>query len=158
MMTPAPEQKAIHEAFLVSVWIKGLVGVIQAAAGALLLLVNQKAFVDLAISITTPELTEDPRDPIATFLRGSALHWGSGTQHFASTYLILHGAIKILLVAALLRGKLWSYPVSIWVLGAFIAYQGYRYTLTHSPWLIALTALDVVVVALIWTEYRSHRM
>jgi uncharacterized membrane protein len=69
----------------------------------------------------------------------------------------MHGAIKILLVAALLRGKMWSYPLSIWVLGAFIAYQGYRYTLTHSPWLIALTALDVVVVALVWNEYRWHR-
>jgi uncharacterized membrane protein len=106
------------------------------------------------VSITNPELAEDPRDPVATFLRHSALQWGSGTQHFAAAYLILHGAIKILLVAALLRRKMWSYPVSIWVLAAFIVYQVYRYTLTHSIWLVLLTALDVTVVILIWHEYR----
>jgi uncharacterized membrane protein len=122
-----------------------------------LLLVSQRALVTWVVSITAPELAEDPRDPVATFLRHSAEQWGSGTQHFAAAYLILHGAIKILLVAALLRRKMWSYPVSMWVLAAFIVYQVYRYTLTHSVWLVLLTALDITVVALIWHEYRWRK-
>lgn len=154
MITTPREQRAIHDVFLVSVWIKGLIGLAQAAAGIGLLLVSQHALVAGVVSITNPELAEDPRDPVATFLRHSALQWGSGAQHFAAAYLILHGAIKILLVAALLRRKMWSYPVSMWVLAAFIVYQLYRYTLTHSIWLVLLTALDVTVVILVWHEYR----
>jgi len=154
MMTTPREQRAIHDVFLVSVWIKGLIGLAQAVSGIGLLLVSQHALVAWVVSTTTPELAEDPRDPVATFIRHSALQWGSGTQHFAAAYLILHGAIKILLVAALLRRKMWSYPVSMWVLATFVLYQVYRYTLTQSVWLILLTALDVTVVALIWHEYR----
>lgn len=157
MMTTEREQGAIHDVFLVSVWIKGLIGLAQTAAGIGLLLVNQHALVAWVISITTPELAEDPRDPVATFLRHSALQWGAGTQHFAAAYLILHGAIKILLVAALLRRKMWSYPVSLWVLAAFVVYQVYRYALTQSVWLILLTTLDVTVMALIWHEYRLRK-
>lgn len=153
-MTTAREEKALHDVFLISVWIKGFVGLVQALAGIGLLVVSQQALVRTVMAVTTPELSEDPHDPVATFLRNSAHHWGSGTQHFASVYLVLHGAIKLALVIALLRRKLWSYPASLWVLGAFIAYQCYRYTLTHSFWLILLTALDVTVVVLVWHEYR----
>lgn len=156
-MTTAREEKAIHDVFLVSVWIKGLVGLVQVASGIFLLVVSQASLVEFAIRLTTPELSEDPQDLIATFLRNSAAHWAAGTQLFASIYLIIHGAIKILLVAGLLRRKMWSYPASMWVLGAFIVYQCYRYTLTHSVWLLLLTALDVVVVLLIHHEYRLRK-
>jgi uncharacterized membrane protein len=57
----------------------------------------------------------------------------------------------------LLRGKLWAYPLSIWVLLAFIAYQLYRYTFTHSIGLILLSIFDLVVLWLIWHEYRTVR-
>ncbi|HVR82263.1 MAG TPA: DUF2127 domain-containing protein [Luteimonas sp.] len=156
-MTTPRKEEALHDFFLISVWIKGLVGLIQAVAGVLLLFVTQQALTAFVLYLTTPELSEDPHDLIATLLKSSAEHWGAGTQLFASIYLITHGAIKILLVAALLRKKMWSYPVSMWVLGAFIVYQCYRYTLTHSVWLVLLTALDVVVVFLIFHEYRMRK-
>jgi uncharacterized membrane protein len=47
-------------------------------------------------------------------------------------YLLSHGLVKVLLVAGLLREKLWAYPASLIVLSAFIAYQTYRYSSTHS--------------------------
>ncbi|HEV2008995.1 MAG TPA: DUF2127 domain-containing protein [Burkholderiales bacterium] len=156
-MTTPREEKALHDVFLISIWIKGVVGLMQAVAGVLLLLVTQQALTAFVLYVTTPELSEDPHDLVATFLKSSAEHWGAGTQLFASIYLIIHGVIKILLVAGLLRKKMWSYPVSLWVLGAFIIYQCYRYTLTHSPWLVLLTALDVVVVFLIFHEYRIRK-
>ena len=157
MMTTARNEKTLHDLFLISMWIKGLVGVIQAVGGALLLTVSHHALTAFVMSMTTPELSEDPHDLIATFLTRSAAHFSGGTQLFASVYLISHGAIKILLVVALLRNKLWSYPVSLWVLCAFIVYQCYRYTHTHSPWLVMLTALDVVVLFLIFHEYRVRK-
>ena len=59
--------------------------------------------------------------------------------------------------AGLLRRKMWSYPASMWVLGAFVVYQCYRYTQTHSPWLIALTVLDIAVIILVWHEWRARQ-
>ena len=156
-MTTPRKEKALHDFFLISVWIKGLVGLIQGVVGILLLTVTQQALTAFVVKITNPELSEDPHDLIATWLRSSAAHWGAGTQLFASVYLIVHGLIKILLIAGLLRRKMWSYPASMWVLGAFIVYQCYRFTLTHSVWLVLLTALDIVVVYLIFHEYRIRK-
>ena len=156
MNTPRKE-KILHDFFLISVWVKGVVGLLQMAIGFLLLAVNQQVVIAFVINWANPELAEDPHDLIATWLRSSAEHWGAGPHLFASVYLIIHGLIKILLIAALLRKKLWAYPVSIGVLGAFILYQSYRYTLTHSGWMIALTVLDIVVVFLILHEYRMLR-
>ena len=55
---------------------------------------------------------------------------------------------------ALLSRKLWAYPATFAVLTAFIAYQLYRYTFTHDIGLIAITLLDLIVMALAWNEYR----
>jgi len=156
-MTSPREQRALHDLFLVSVWIKGLVGLLQIVGGAVLLFVSQSRLVAIAVLLTRPELSEDPGDKIALFLRHSAEQFGQGTQTFASLYLVTHGVIKVLLVAGLLRRKMWSYPASLWVLGGFIAYQCWRYAQTHSIWLVLLTALDIVVVLLVWREYRLRK-
>ncbi len=65
--------------------------------------------------------------------------------------------VKLLLVAGLLRDRMWAYPASLAVLGAFMAYQLYRYSYTDSVGLLVLTAFDVVVVGLVWHEYRLVR-
>jgi uncharacterized membrane protein len=65
-----------------------------------------------------------------------------------------HGIVKLLLVVELLRNKLWSYPASLIVLGLFIVYQLYRYSYTHGAGLIVLTIFDILVMTLIWHEYR----
>jgi uncharacterized membrane protein len=55
------------------------------------------------------------------------------------------------------REKRWAFPVAIAVFLLFIVYQLYRFTLTHSPWLMLLTLFDVAVLWLIWNEYRTER-
>lgn len=156
-MTDRGEPKVLHRLFLASVWIKGAVGLLQVLGGCLLLIVSQSRLIAIAVLLTRPELAEDPGDSIALFLRHSAEQFGTGAQTFASLYLVTHGLIKILLVAGLLRRKMWSYPASLWVLGTFIVYQCYRYTETHSIWLVLLTVLDVAVILLVWREYRLRK-
>ena len=70
---------------------------------------------------------------------------------------MIHGLIKILLVAGLLLGRLWAYPLSLWFLAVFIVYQTYGFLFTHSLWLIALTVVDLIVAFLIWREYQSRK-
>ena len=93
----------------------------------------------------------------ATTLTRAVQRFTADTALFAGAYLVIHGLIKIFLVAGLLRGKLWAYPMSLWFLAAFIVYQCYRYIYTHSIWLILLTVLDVIVAFLIWHEYQSRK-
>jgi uncharacterized membrane protein len=75
------------------------------------------------------------------------------SQLFAAAYLLTHGVVKVLLVWALLRKKLRAYPAAIAVFTAFGVYQMYRYVLSPSFSMIALTVLDVIVIVLTWTEY-----
>ena len=148
----------LHRFFIAGIWLKGVVGGLQALGGAVLLLVERSRITAMAIYLTRPELAEDPSDPVALFLRHSAASLGSGNgKGFAAAYLLAHGLIKLLLVAGLLRRKLWSYPASLVVLGAFVVYQLDRYVATRSPWLLILTAVDLVVIALVWHEWR-HRV
>ncbi len=150
-------ERYLHRAFRIALWLKGAFALGELASGALFFLIGHDAIVDWVTAVTHGELAEDPDDPIANFLRHSAHHLSAGSQHFIGIYLAAHGIVKLALVAGLLRTMLWMYPVAIAVFAAFVAYQLYRYTGSHSPWLLVLTAIDLVVIVLTWHEYRYLR-
>jgi uncharacterized membrane protein len=54
----------------------------------------------------------------------------------------------------LLKNKLSAYPASLIALGLFVLYQLYRFSYTHAAGLIVLTVFDLLVMSLIWHEYR----
>ena len=82
----------------------------------------------------------------------------SVAQHdFFAFYLLSHGVVKLILVYGLLKEKLWAYPASFVVFGAFIVYQLYRYSFTHEVSLIGLSIFDLFVIALAVHEYRLLR-
>ena len=62
-----------------------------------------------------------------------------------------------MLVIGLLKNKLWAYPASLIALGLFVLYQLYRFSYTHGAGLIVLTVFDLLVMSLIWHEYRLVR-
>ena len=43
------------------------------------------------------------------------------------------------------------------VFGLFIIYQLYRYQFTHSLWLLLITLVDALVIALTWHEWKYLR-
>lgn len=143
--------------FRYSVVLKGLDAVLEIAGGVALWFISPEFIVRLTALLTRGELSEDPRDLVSNYLRHAASHLSLGGEHFIAIYLLGHGVVKLFVVVALLRNKLWGYPLSIIVFGGFIAYQMYRYTLTHSLGLIALTIFDLIVIVLIWLEYRAVR-
>jgi uncharacterized membrane protein len=151
------QERRIHQIFEVSILLKGAHALLECACGIVLAFVSTSAIVHLVNRFTQDELVQDPRDFLATHLLGWAQTFSVQAQHFYAFYLLSHGAVKLLLVAGLLRGKLWAYPASLAVLGLFIAYQLYRYSYTHSAGLIVLTLFDVIVIGLIWHEYRLVR-
>jgi uncharacterized membrane protein len=150
-------EKRIHQIFQVSVLIKGAYSVIECVAGVAFALVSTSSIKNLVDMLTQEELIEDPKDFIATHLLAAAQNFSVETKNFYAFYLLSHGIVKLLLVIGLLRNKLWSYPVSLIVLGLFIVYQLYRFSYTRGAGLIVLTVFDILVMGLIWHEYRLMR-
>ena len=143
--------------FAVALVLKGLDGVLELAGGIALLVVRPQDIVGWVATLTQHELSEDPHDFIATHLLRSAHHLTAGAQTFAAVYLLLHGIVKVVLVAAVLRDKLWAYPWMIAFLLVFIAYQAYRFALRPTWGMALLTVFDAFIVWLTWREYRKRR-
>lgn len=148
----------VHQIFEVSLLLKGVHALIECVGGVVLAFVSTNAIVSLANSLTQEELVEDPHDFIASHLMMLASNFSVTTQGFYAFYLLSHGIVKIALVVALLKNQLWAYPASLVVLGLFIAYQLYRFSYTGSAGLVILTVFDLVVIVLIWHEYRLVRL
>lgn len=150
----ANADRIAHRAFLIGMAFKGVDGCLELIGAAALLLTTRPEIQHVVGWLTREELVEDPRDFFATHAVHLAQHLTAGTQHFAAAYLFVHGAIKVALVIGLLRGLRWMYPVALIVLTAFIGYQLYRLARIPSWSLGLFTLLDVVVIALIWREWR----
>ena len=147
-------RRALHDTFMVGIILKGIDGVFEIIGGVLLYAVSPAQINRTLFFLLQHELSEDPKDVVANFLIRAAGHLSVGTQHFASLYLLSHGIVKAGIVISLWKSKLWAYPSAIVFFIAFIGYQLYRYTFTHSFWMIVLTVFDVAIVVLTWLEYR----
>ena len=143
--------------FVAGIIIKGLDGVLELLGGVLLLFIAPAKIQEIAVLVTQPELTEDPDNFIANHILRGASGLSDHVVLFAASYLLAHGIVKVVLVAALLMDKLWAYPWMIAVLGLFILYQLYQLSVQPSAGLIILTVFDALIVLLTWHEYRRHR-
>lgn len=92
--------------FRISVTLKGLHALLEVVGGIAIWLVNPGLIVHIVGWLTQDEITEDPHDLVANYLRNSASHFSVSSQHFIALYLFGHGVIKLFLVAALLKDKL----------------------------------------------------
>ncbi len=153
-----PLPAALHRTFEVGMFLKGLDGVLEVVGGILLLAVSPQAIAHLVRVLTAHELSEDPHDLVARYLLHTTGHLTASTTLFGAIYLLSHGAAKVVLVALVLRDKLWAYPWMIALLLAFIGYQIYRITAVRfSVGLTALTVFDIALVWLTWREYQAKR-
>ncbi|TFC42557.1 DUF2127 domain-containing protein [Cryobacterium sp. TMT1-21] len=149
--------RLLDTTFRVSVILKGLDGVLEIVGGVLLLLVSPAQIGAITRFLTQHELSEDPHDLVANGLRHLADGISVSASIFAAVYLLLHGLVKVVLVWAVLRDKLWAYPWMIGFLLVFIVYQCYQLAVAFSWGIVALTAFDLIVVYLTWREYGIHR-
>jgi uncharacterized membrane protein len=153
-MSASMREKTIHRIFDISVALKGFHALIEILGGLALYLVSTETIVGVINRYSQDELVEDPHDFVATHLLKFAEGFSVEKHDFYAFYLLSHGLVKLVVVAGLLREKLWAYPASFVVFGAFIAYQLYRYSYTHDASLILLSIFDMFVIALAVHEYR----
>lgn len=160
MLIPANlrDEKVLHLIFELSLVFKGIIALVEMIGGILVFFISHDFLMNIVMAITQDELIEDPKDFIAHYLIQSAQNLSIGSQDFAALFLLSHGIIKMFLIVGLLREKLSYYPAAIVVFGLFIIYQLYRYQFTHSLWLLLITVVDVLVIALTWHEWKYlHR-
>ena len=149
--------KTVHILFDISVIGKAVDGVLEVVGGVVLFFVTADQINWMVRVLTQHELSEDPHDVVAGLLLHSVQHLTTDTKVFAALFLLWHGVVKVGLVSALLRKQLWAYPTAIVAFCVFLAYQVYRYSYTRSPWLLALSFLDLFVIVLTWLEYTRLR-
>jgi uncharacterized membrane protein len=147
----------LDQSFRFSIALKGIHALLEMVLGIAVLTVSPQTMNRFALTVLHPELSEDPNDFFATHLLKISENFANGGTRFASFYLLSHGLVKIVLVVELFRNKLWAYPTMIVVLTAFVCYQVYRFSLTHSLAMILLTFFDLIVILLTWLEYAKRR-
>lgn len=150
------EERRVHQAFEVSLAIKAADAVLELLVALLLSLVDARVLSNAVVRIVAKELVNHPEDRLATWIARWAENFSIDGKTFAVIYLASHGAIKLALVIGLWRNQGWAYPVSLVAFAAFIVYQVHRFTFTHSPFLIVLTVFDLVVIVLVWHEWRMR--
>jgi uncharacterized membrane protein len=145
------------KAFHLGILFKGIDAILEIIGGFLLLTINPVTLNQLIIFLTQRELSEDPKDLIANQLFRLAQTLSLDSLFFGAFYLLSHGIIKLLLIGGLWKRKVNAYPAAMIFFLMFIVYQLYRYSMTRSFWLIALSIFDTLVIYLIWAEYRRIR-
>ncbi|MGI8436296.1 MAG: DUF2127 domain-containing protein [Chthoniobacterales bacterium] len=146
--------RLLHRLFRWGVVLKGVDGLVEIASGLTLLFATRSALQEIVVRLTKAELIEDPHDFFANYLVHAFHGFSLSAQHFSGLYLLAHGVIKMVLIVGLLREKLWAFPTGGAFLALFMGYQIFRFTQTHSLLLGLLTVFDLLILFLIWHEYR----
>ena len=143
--------------FRTSLVLKGIFSALEMVGGGVAYFISHSTVVGIIASITQETLTQDPDDFIAQHLAGAAAGLSLSSQHFAALYLMSHGILKTVLIVGLYRERPRYFPLSIVLFAGFVGYQLFRFQVTHSIWLLVLTALDVLIIGLTLQEYRYLR-
>lgn len=146
----------LDDTYEISIILKGLHGILELIAGAFLLFVSPQTITKISNMLVSKELAEDPHDYIATHILKYSQELTLGHNQFAIIFLLTHGLIKIVLVAALLRNKLWAFPFALVTLGLFVAYQLYTLVVHATLSMLVLTIIDVFIIWLVWQEWKKQ--
>ena len=154
MRNRSPRQPVMHYLFELGVFLKFLNGMLEVIGAVFLYFSTPQSLSKLAATLLTNELLEDPKDLVANTLLHAVQRLSANAQVFASVYLLVHGIVKVGLVIALWKKKLWAYPLAGVVLVLFTIYQVYLFSHSRSLFQLFLTAVDVLILLLLWSEYR----
>ena len=149
--------RVLDTTFRVGLIVKLVDGILELVGGVLLLVISPQRIGEAVRFLTQHELAEDPHDLFANLLVHAAGSLSVSASLFGAFYLLVHGLVKVLLVAAVLSGRLWAFPWMIGFLLVFIGYQAYEMVVHFSVGLLLLTLFDLFIVVITVREYRLRR-
>jgi uncharacterized membrane protein len=150
-MEPLSEKK-ITILFRISLIVKVIQGFLEVVLGMLFLYVKSDTIAVLFQEFIRDELAESPYTKTSHFIIQTGNSVVAAGSLFIGLYLLSHGIVKLLLIIGVVKKKLWAYYTFIATLIAFILYQAYRYSITHSPLVLVFTLFDIFFTWLAWQE------
>jgi uncharacterized membrane protein len=144
----------VDAVFVVGVLFKAVSGVVELAAGLPLLVFGAQPLVALTDHVVDWLITVDPDNAFAPVLSTGVAGLGSTGTVLAAVYLLFHGAVKIAIVLALVRGSRGGFLASIGALAVFLVLQLVELVVAPGVGVAVLAVVDAVLLGLTWREYR----
>jgi uncharacterized membrane protein len=144
----------LHIFFRVMIFFKGIDGIVETLGGIVLASVSSQAITNFVYSLFGSELLE-PDDFLTHYLVRLLTHLSVSTHTFAVVFLLGHGLVKFGLATCIWFNKLWAYPLAGVILSLFVIYQVIRFGSTHSVLLLLITAVDIIIIAMLRPEYKQ---
>ncbi|MCS4532367.1 DUF2127 domain-containing protein [Corynebacterium sp. ES2794-CONJ1] len=148
------QDKVLIRTFKATLWFKLILGFFELILAALIKVIPVERWRDMAEWLTRDQLLADPSAPFARAVINSVDSIDISTQNYIVFYLVVHAVVKTILIVAVLRGKLWAYPLMIAVLVGFVVYQSYEMYFEVTIGLLTLTIIDIILIWLTIHEWR----
>lgn len=145
----------LDKTYEIGIIIKGIDGALELIGGLLVLFIPRSVILHLTDVLTRNELANDPHDFFANHILKAGHSLATGSRTFAILFLLTHGAVKVGLVVALLRQKLWAYPWALVILSLFLIYQIYLLIVRTTISMGFLSVLDAIIIWLVWREWQK---
>jgi len=147
--------KSSHRIYLLSLWVKVVFAVVELTCGLAVYFVTVPQVRKLTSWILHLRIFADGHDRRTVIAQQVLGNLPMSAKTFLAVYLVLHGMLKIGLVAGLLSGKRWAYPLGLFGLGAFVLYQFYHYARHGNSIILVLAAFDIFIMWMVWKEWRE---
>jgi uncharacterized membrane protein len=135
--------------------MKGINGVLEIIAGFVLMFVGTLRINRMLEMMTQALLVDSPQGWLLKLLSRNGVAHQIGPVTFAVVYLLSNGLAKVVIVNALMKRRRRVFPYAMAFLGLFVLFGLVRLYTHRSPVLAVALVLDLVVMALIWREYRA---
>jgi len=129
-------------------------GFIKIASGIILLRVITLRPLSPLFRIGKHSFFFHPDNFIIEFINSYIHRLSISTAIFISFYLIFWGFVDAFLSYFLLKKKVWAYPFGLTLIFFFTVYEIYRYAHTHSPVLLLIIFIDIVIFFIIKKEFN----
>lgn len=155
---PVRPRRGFELAYTIGVVLKGIDGLVELVTGVLLIM--SPGMVHLVLSATIAEARES-NAAVRVFIADHLAHLNAQLTSTAIAllvvFLLVHGVVKLVLVYCLLRRLHRVYPYALAILVLFLAFQVYAFVRVPSVSLAIFTVIDVVIIVLVWLEWRKLR-
>jgi uncharacterized membrane protein len=148
----------INIGFYGGLTIKSIDALIEFIGGFMLINLSHNMLNNLIHLIALPELIEDPKDVVMNYFIKFGQNFSISSQHSVAIYMLMHGAVKLIVIWLLIKKKLWAYPLAAVVFGLFIIYEIYSLLHNLSILLLLLIIVDATMIVMIILEHKRLKM
>lgn len=145
-----------HRLYLFSLWLKAFDAAVEALCGIAIFFATIEQVHTLIHWILHLRIFADPSDRKTEFVQNLIAGLPLDSREFLGIYLLLHGGLKIAIVAGLLSRKLLAYPLGLLGLGGFVIYELAEYFIHHHVGMLLMAGFDIFIMVMVAREWRER--